>query len=245
MSGYGQHCPVAKAAEVLDGRWTLLVLRELLVGSTRFNEIHRGVPRMSRTLLSRRLAQLERKGVVERRPHRGGPSYVLTPAGEELFGVLEAIGEWGVRWLDSLAPEDLDPALLLWEMQRSVDADALPDGRTVLALTFPDAGSELRDWWLLLSAEDVEVCDEDPGLDVDVAIESPLRTFVRVWRGDLGWNDALASGGMELHGPERMRRQVRTWFHLSYFSSVPRPMGNELAGVSQRNRSSSTGRTTS
>lgn len=223
MSGYGQHCPVAKAAEVLDRRWTLLVLRELVVGSTRFNEIHRGVPRMSRTLLSKRLTELERIGVLQRRQDRRGPIYELTQAGKELFPVLEAIGQWGVRWLTSLSPEDLDPAYLLWEMSRSVDADALPPGRTVLAITFSDARPGLRDWWLLLSPEDVDVCDEDPGFDTNVSIDTALRVFVRVWRGDLGWDEALAGGGMVVNGPETLRRRVAGWFHLSYFSAVPRP----------------------
>lgn len=223
MSGYGQHCPVAKAAEVLDRRWTLLVLRELVVGSTRFNEIHRGVPRMSRTLLSKRLTELERIGVLQRQQDRRGPIYELTQAGKELFPVLEAIGQWGVRWLSSLSPEDLDPAYLLWEMSRSVDGDALPPGRTVLAITFSDARPGLRDWWLLLSPGDVDVCDEDPGFDTDVSIDTSLRVFVRVWRGDVGWDEALAGGGMVVHGPETLRRRVAGWFHLSYFSAVPRP----------------------
>lgn len=223
MSGYGQHCPVAKAAEVLDRRWTLLVLRELVVGSTRFNEIHRGVPRMSRTLLSRRLTELERVGVLRRREDSGGPVYELTQAGEELFPVLEAIGEWGVRWLSALSPEDLDPAFLVWDMRRSVDTDALPRDRTVLKITFSDARPGLREWWLLLSAEEVDVCDEDPGFETDVVIDTSLRVFARVWRGDLGWSEALARGGLRLHGPERLRRRVANWFRLSYFSAVPRP----------------------
>ncbi|MFP3915519.1 MAG: winged helix-turn-helix transcriptional regulator [Actinomycetota bacterium] len=223
MSGYGQHCPVAKAAEILDGRWTILVLRELVVGRTRFNQIHRGVPRMSRTLLSRRLRELQREGIVRRSEDSDGPVYTLTPAGEEILPVLEAVGEWGVRWLGSLSDEDLDPAVLLWEMQRSVDAAALPPGCTVLALTFPDQVPELRRWWLLLSGDDVEVCDEDPGLEVDVSIETPLRVFIRVWRGDVGWDDALRAGEMRVGGPEHLRRGVRSWFHLSHFATVPRP----------------------
>lgn len=229
VSGYGQHCPVAKAAGVLDGRWTLLVLREMLAGSARFNEIHRGVPRMSRTLLSKRLSELQLEGVVERREDGSGPLYALTRAGEELFPVLESIGEWGVRWLDSLASDDLDPAFLLWDMSRSVNHDALPEGVTVLELTFRDMGPPLRDWWLLLSSEEVDVCDEDPGFTTDVAIETPLRLFVRVWRGDLAWGDAL-DGGMHVGGLERLRRQVPNWFELSYFSSVPRPVSSRVSG---------------
>lgn len=223
MGGYGQHCPVAKAAEVLDQRWTLLVLREMVMGSNRFNDIHRGVPRMSRTLLSKRLRQLEGHGVLERRETASGTSYELTLAGEELVPVLEAVGEWGVRWLSDLSNEDLDPVFLMVEIQRGVDHDALPDGRTVLALTFRDADPGVRDWWLVLSHDEVDVCDEDPGLGTDVAIDTPLGTFVRVWRGDLGWSQAIGAGGMRVEGPSQLRRQVSKWFQLSHFASTPRP----------------------
>lgn len=223
MGGYGQHCPVAKAAEVLDGRWTLLVLRELIVGNTHFNQIHRGVPRMSRTLLSKRLRELERDGVVVRRDHGDVPTYGLTPAGEELLPVLEAIGEWGVRWLSSLSAQDLDPAVLMVEVERGIAHHALPPGRTVLALTFRDAQPELRHWWLVLSRDEVDVCDEDPGFGTDVAIDTPLHTFVRVWRGDVGWDEALGGQGMRVHGPTHLRRQVSEWFQLSHFAATPRP----------------------
>jgi DNA-binding HxlR family transcriptional regulator len=222
MSGYGQYCPVAKAAEILDQRWMLLVVRELIAGSDRFNDIHRGVPRMSRTLLSKRLKQLTAEGLVDRREQDDGPVYGLTTAGEQLRPLIEILGEWGVRWIDSLADDDLDPAFLLWDMHRSVNADALPEGQTVLALTFHGLAPDLRDWWLLLRAGDVEICDHDPGFDTDVAITSPIRTFVRVWRGDLSWDDALRAGTVELHGPTQLRRQIPAWFHLSHFASVPR-----------------------
>lgn len=223
LSGYGQFCPVAKAAEVLDQRWMLLVVRELVAGSTHFNELHRGVPRMSRTLLSKRLRQLVDAGVVVRREEEGqGSRYELTEAGQELLPVIEALGEWGVRWVDSLTSEDFDPAFLIWDMQRGVDTDALPEGRTVLELIFPDIEPEVRDWWIVLEREEVDVCDHDPGFGVDVALEAPIREFVRLWRGDLGWSEALRGGAVDLHGPEPLRRQVPSWFGLSHFSDVPR-----------------------
>jgi len=229
MTGYGQHCPVAKAAEVLDRRWTLLVLRELVMGSDRFNDLHRGVPRMSRTLLSRRLTELQRIGVVVRRDDDAGPRYELTAAGRELAPVLDAIGTWGVRWLSSLTDEDLDPVVLLWEMQRGVITDALPDGQTVVELHFADATEGFRHWWLLLSSDDVEVCEEDPGFEVDVRVEASLREFVRVWRGDLDWRDALGPGGIELHGRRELCRRLPDWFTRSYFAPVTRPRSSELA----------------
>lgn len=222
MDGYGQYCPIAKAAEVFDQRWTLLVIRELVAGSDRFNDIHRGVPRMSRTLLSKRLTQLAEAGLVQRRDGDGGPRYQLTDAGEELEPVLHRIGEWGMRWLDSLNADELDPASLLWDVQRRVRSDALPDGQTVLALTFTDIEPELRHWWLLMTAHEIEVCDDDPGHAVDVTLTTPIRTFVRVWRGDIDWPGALRGGEMQLHGPEHLRRQLPAWFQLSWFAPVSR-----------------------
>lgn len=222
MNSYGQYCPIAKAAEVFDQRWTLLIIRELVAGSDRFNDIHRGVPRASRTLLSKRLTQLVDAGLIERHDGDEGRVYRLTAAGEELRPVLERIGEWGMRWLDSLSAGELDPASLLWDVQRRVDGQALPDGRTVLALTFTDIEPELQDWWLLLAAAEVDVCDHDPGYPIDVALQTRITTFVRVWRGDIGWREALQGGDMTMHGPEQLRRQLPGWFQLSYFASVPR-----------------------
>ena len=180
MSGYGQLCPVAKAAELLDQRWMLLVVRELVAGSSHFNEIHRGVPQMSRTLLSKRLGQLQAHDVITRTETPGGTVYEFTEAGKELAPVVEALGRWGVRWLRSMAEEDLDPAYLMWDMRRHVNKDALPAGRTVLALTFPDAHPTLRRWWLILSPAEVDICDDDPGLDPDVHLRAPTCHAARV-----------------------------------------------------------------
>lgn len=221
-TGYGQYCPVAKAAELIDQRWTLLIIRELVAGSTRFNDLHRGVPRMSRTLLSKRLRQLIADGFVQRLEHPDGPTYELTEAGRQFRVIIEALGEWGVRWVDALADEDLDPAFLLWDMQRSIDLEALPDGRTVLAITFRELEGGLRDWWLVLSRDGVDVCEHDPGFGTDVTLDTELRTFVRVWRGDISWADAVRANRLQVHGPPALRRQVPGWFKLSHFSSVAR-----------------------
>jgi len=169
MAGYGQFCPVAKAMELLDERWTMLVVRELVTGSEHFNELRRGLPRMSPTLLSKRLQQLTRAGVVER---TDDGRYVLTAAGEELRRVVEALGGWGVRWIGELG--DADPQLLLWDMHRNVDHTAVPKGQTVVRFHFPDAAPRARDWWLLIKPDDVDVCDDDPGLPVTVTITADL-----------------------------------------------------------------------
>ena len=222
-SPYRQFCPVSKAMELLDERWTMLVVRELVMGSERFNDLRRGLPRMSPTLLSRRLQQLERAGIVERRVNGNDVRYLLTEAGQELRPVVEAVGMWGTRWIGELGDIDLDPKLLLWDMHRNVDVDALPPGRTVAQFQFPDAPKGQRDWWLVFTNRETDVCDVDPGFDVAVTIRSSLRTLTAVWRGDLEWPAALRSGSLEVQGPEALRRAVPNWFTLSPFAVVPRP----------------------
>ncbi|WP_021598379.1 winged helix-turn-helix transcriptional regulator [Actinomadura welshii] len=218
-ASYYQFCPVAKAMELLDERWTLLIVRELLSGSERFNEVRRGVPRMSPTLLAKRLNQLVRAGVVDKR----GDRYVLTPAGEELRPVVEALAVWGLRWIGELGDRDLDPKLLLWDMRRNVDHGNVPDGRTVILFAFEDVPARARHWWFVLSAGGADVCDEDPGHDVSVTVATALRTMVRIWRGDLRWPEALRSGAVDIQGPEPLRRGLPGWFTLSPFATVPRP----------------------
>lgn len=222
-STYRQFCPVAKAMELLDERWTLLVIRELVSGSERFNELRRGLPRMSPTLLSRRLHHLVRAGVIERRTDGTDVRYVLTQAGRELRPVVESLGAWGIRWIGELGDQDLDPNLLLWDMHRNVDRDAVPVGRTVIRFRFRDVPQPTRDWWLVITRAEVDVCDIDPGYEVAVTVTTDLRTMVRIWRGDLGWSRALRAGALEVRGPETLRRAVPNWFTLSGFATVPRP----------------------
>lgn len=220
-SPYHQFCPVSKAMELLDERWTLLVIRELLIGSERFNDLRRGLPRMSPTLLSRRLRQLERAGIVERRVDGTDVRYLLTHAGRGLEPVIEAVGAWGSRWIPDLGDVDLEPRFLMWDMHRNVDAAVIPAGRTVLQFRFPDAPQGQRDWWLVIQGDQVEVCDFDPGYDVAVTISSSLRTLTAVWRGDLSWSAALRSGSLELVGPATLRRSLPTWFTDSSAAGVP------------------------
>ena len=221
-SSYHQYCPVSKAMELLDERWTMLVVRELVTGSRRFNELRRGLPRMSPTLLSKRLSQLVRAGLVERHPEGHEVAYSLTPAGEELRPIVEALGAWGVRWIGNLGEEDLDPSLLLWDMHRNVDHAAVPAGRTVVQFRFPDVAAPARWWWLVITADDVDVCDTDPGFEVSVTVSGDLRCLTRVWRGDLSWGEALGAGTVSIDGPSALRRSVPRWFVPSRFASVPR-----------------------
>jgi DNA-binding HxlR family transcriptional regulator len=223
MAGYGQFCPVAKAMELLDERWTLLVVRELMLGSRHFNEIRRGVPRMSPTLLSTRLRALTRAGVVERWEEGHQVVYRLTLAGQELRPVVEALGAWGVRWVRELGDEDLDPHLLMWDIRRNVDLEALPGGRTVLEFTLHDVPPRARRWWLVAGADGVDLCDADPGYAVTARLESDLRSLTLLWRGDLSWQDALRSGRLAIDGPSTVRRALPRWLTRSVFAGVPRP----------------------
>jgi DNA-binding HxlR family transcriptional regulator len=222
-NAYHQFCPVAKAMELLDERWTMLVVRELMSGSTRFNELRRGVPRMNPTLLSKRLHQLVRAGLVERHADGSDVRYLLTDAGLELQAVVEALGTWGIRWIGNLGDEDLDPKLLLWDMHRRINLEDVPSGRTVIEFRFSDVAASARTWWLVLTREAADVRDSDPGHQVDVSVKGTLRALTRVWRGDVRWGDALRSGDLEIEGRQALRRAFPAWFALSAFAVVPRP----------------------
>jgi len=221
-SSYHQFCPVAKAMELLDERWTMLVIRELLLGSRHFNDIRRGVPKMSPSLLSKRLRDLTRAGIVERRGEGREVVYGLTAAGLELAPVVDKLGAWGMRWIGKVGEEDLDPKLLMWDLHRHVDPALVPPGRTVVSFRFNDVPAKIRDWWLVMTAEEVDVCDFDPGYDVAVSVTGSLRRMVEIWRGDLGWPAAIRSGIIQLDGPERFRRAVPKWFPASQFAQVRR-----------------------
>ncbi len=223
MSSYGQFCPVAKAMEVLDERWTLLVVRELLEGSSQFNEIRRGVPRMSPALLSKRLRTLVRAGILTRSADGGRVTYTLTDCGRELYGVVNALGEWGVRWIGELGQEDLDPHLLMWDMRRKVPIDAWPRARTVVAIRFDDVAPTASAWWIVVADGRADLCDYDPGFDVAATVETSLRTLTAVWRGDLSWPQALKAKHVEVRGPEMARRAVPRWLGQSPLAAVARP----------------------
>ncbi len=224
-ASYGQFCPVAKAMELLDERWTLLVVRELMMGSRHFNALRRGVPRMSPALLTKRLQMLVRAGVVDRREDAGRVSYELTRAGRELEPIVEALGQWGIRWVPVLGDEDLDPHLLMWDIHRRIDSSAMPVGRTVLGFRFTDVPGQAGNWWLVVTAEGVDVCDADPGFEVDVLVETDLRTLTLIWRADRSWSAALDCGDLVLHGTSTARRALPHWLLLSSLAATPRPVG--------------------
>ncbi len=222
-ASYHQFCPIAKAMELLDERWTLLVVRELVEGSKHFNELRRGLPSMSPSLLSKRLGRLERAGVIERQAEGKEVRYLLTDAGTELREVVEAVGRWGTRWIGELGDQDLDPQLLLWDMHRNINHSLVPHGRTVIQFHFTDPAVSIRYWWLIVTPDDADVCDADPGYPVTVTLTTLLRTMTQIWRGDCSWSQALSEGTLQVEGSTQHRRLVPNWFKLSGFASVPRP----------------------
>ena len=225
MASYGQFCPVAKAMEVLDERWTLLVVRELLTGSTHFNELRRGVPKMSPALLSKRLRTLEHAGVIRREGSGQRTSYHLTESGRELEPVVRALQCWGARWIGELGQQDLDPHLLFWDVRRTLTLDAWPRGRTVVEFALTDVEPRASRWWLVVSAEGADVCDFDPGYDVDAVVRAPLRLLTEIWRGDRSWADALARRDVEVLAPSEVRRALPGWIGQGSSAQVPRPRG--------------------
>lgn len=233
--GYGQFCPVARAAEILAERWTPLVVRELLAGSNRFADLQRGVPRMSSALLSRRLKELEHAGIVERRPaDRGrGSTYHLTPAGRELMPVVEGMGLWAQRWVrhDLVADDNLDPDLLMWDVRRGVGAAAVAsDDRFVVRFEFPGMPSSRRRYWLVFDRGETDLCIRDPGFAVDLAVSAPVRTLIEVWLGHRTIAEASRHGQLAFEGPREHVRAFPDWFALSRFAPAGRaPPGRDEA----------------
>jgi len=216
MAGYGQFCAVARAHEVLGGRWTLLVVRELLGGSRRFNDIHRGIPRISRTMLSERLRALTLAGAVARSEGPHGPEYALTEAGGELAGLVMALGRWGQRWLPRrAAEEDLDAEPVLLDMRRRVRFAALP--REPLVLRFEIDGGAPR--FMLLRPGEASLCTQNPGFPEPLRIRSPLAALVAWWRGDVGFAPAQRLG-LTLAGPRPLIQAFPGWFERYLLADV-------------------------
>ena len=224
MTAYGQFCPVAKATEIIGEKWTLLVLRELLLGTTRFNDFQRAISRMSPTLLSKRLRRLEECGVIIRkRPSQQKAfEYRLTAAGKELAPLIEMLAVWGMRWArDQLSDDELDVEFLMLELQRRLHREHLPDGETVICFIF-DELTQHKTWWLLINDEVVDLCTNDPGKDVDLYVNSSVRTLVEVWEGDLEVQTALRQGSIKAHGLRHLIRSMPNWLGVCLYKDVSR-----------------------
>ena len=224
MTGYGQFCPVAKATELIGEKWTLLVLRELLLGTTRFNDFQRAISRMSPTLLAKRLRQLEECGIVIRKKLSGqkGYEYRLTAAGKELSPLIEVLAVWGMRWArGQLTDDELDVEFLMREQQRRLQTEHLPDGETVICLIFDELVKH-KTWWLLVNSDVVDLCTKDPGKDVDLYINSSVRTIVKIWEGDLDMRIAIRDGLVKTQGLHHLIRTMPDWFGVCMYKDHQR-----------------------
>lgn len=222
MYRYGQYCPVARAAEILADRWTVLIVRELLADINRFNDLERGLPHMSRPLLVERLRRLERAGVLERRVLRAKQTeYRLTPAGHELQRLIEVLGEWGARWaFGDPRPNELDPIVLLWWMRRRVAHEAVTRHRVVIEFDF--RGAPKQRYWLLIGPSDVSICLKHPGFDVDVIVTADIKVFYRVWLGLGALSEALRREHVRLDGSPADLRAFPQWFTWSPMADTVR-----------------------
>ena len=213
MATYRQYCPIARAAEILAERWTLLVIRNLMFGAETYTDIARGVPMMSRSMLTKRLRELERDGVIASMPKPNGQGriYRLTEAGADLADVVGTLAHWGTRWVE-VTTAHTDPGFALWAWaQVQLDRPRLPDERVVVGFTFPEERPGNRRYWLLVEHGDAEVCYSDPGDEPAVEVVAESRAFVDWHRGELSLADAVAAGGIEIHGLGPLVRALPTW----------------------------------
>ena len=221
---YKQFCPVAMASEVLCNRWTMIVVGVVVWGSTRFNDLKRGVPRMSPALLSKRLKDLELAGVIHRIPIGTKPGtyeYHLTEAGRELEPIVKAMGFWGQRWVET-APtlQNVDPELLMWDMRRSIKVAVLPRQRTVVQFTYTDRPEKKRRYWLVVEANGtVDVCSIDPGFEVDLYVTTDLRTMTAIWLGITTIRAETDRKRFTAVGSPQLEKQMPAWLGLSTFAT--------------------------
>jgi len=200
---YGQYCPIAKAAEIVGDRWTIPILRDLLCGTTHFNDLARGLPKLSRGLLSKRLRQLEAADLLR----HDGDQYVLTPAGRALEPVMFGLGEWSATWtFERPMPSELDTDVLMWWMQQRIDRARTPDHRVVVQFAYPDVQ---RRYWLVIEPDDVSVCITDPGFDIDVVVTADASTMYEAWLGRIDLREAIAAATVRVDGPPKLVSSAR------------------------------------
>jgi len=219
---YGQFCPISKACEVLGEKWTILILRELLMGSTRFNELQRGLSLISPTLLSKRLDFLTAHGLVMKKkiPGQKGFEYFPTQSCMELLPIIQSMGEWGLRWAtSSLTQKDYDIELLMLYLQRSIQMDKLPGKETVIRFNFTDV-KKFPDWWLVVSGDKVDACTKDPGKDVDVYFTTTIKIMVEIWMGNTTYRQAQKDGVIKIVGNPQLTSNVTSWMANSVYADL-------------------------
>lgn len=233
MPGYGQYCPLALAAETLCERWNLLIIRRLIDGCRRFNDIHQGVPKISATLLSQRLQALDDAGLITTVPSESGrgKNYLPTDACLELESITNQVAVWGQRWSRDMRQEDLDPEFLLYSLHRRVDAKSMPAGRTVIGFRFTGAPRHCNRFWLIHTDGRAEMCLKDPGFPEDILVRSNLRRFIEGWRGLRDLRADIRSGRIRVDGPAGLVRQFPKWLMLSAYADTPRQRPGKERGL--------------
>ena len=222
MTDYGQFCPVAKATELVGEKWMLLILRELLLGTHRYSDFQRALSRISPSLLTKRLKQLEGAGVIVRKAQQGRKAhdYFLTPAGKELAPIVEHLATWGMRWArGQLSDDELDVEFLMWDIQRRLQIDKLPDGETIFCFIFDDL-TTFKSWWLVVRDGEVDLCTENPGLDVDLYISTTLRNLVEIWEGDVDIKAAQRKQLIKTQGNTLLAKTMPDWLGISLYADV-------------------------
>lgn len=225
MKHYGQFCPVAKSAEIIGDSWSLLIIRELLLGSNRFSLLQKGLPKISPTVLNTRLKELENNGVLMKRrlKNQKGHEYHLTPAGKELSSVIDALAIWGMRWArDEMDDDDFDITFLMFDVQRNLKLSELPGGETVICFQYPDL-DKFAHWWLVCNDGEIDLCYENPGKEADVYITSSSQDMIGIWMGDVPLNEATNNGCLKIMGDPAICKRFKKWFPLSSAAGVPRP----------------------
>ena len=232
MADYGNFCPIAIATDVIADRWTPLILRELVLGNTRFNDIARGLPGISRSLLVQRLKHLERKGVIETwpLPNGRGSEYHLTPAGKDLEPVLIVMGRWSVAWMyANLDSTDVDAVTLMWWMHRRVDVTRLPHDRVIVQ--FDHTAPKRCSFWVVIEQGAASVCLQDPGFAVDAIVTCTTLALARVFSGIELWREAVASGAIEVTGSRAVVNSLPRWFMWSPWANEMRAVTESLAST--------------
>ncbi|MEL7449792.1 MAG: helix-turn-helix domain-containing protein [Pseudomonadota bacterium] len=234
-SSYGQYCPLALATELLCRRWTVLIVSRLLDGCTSFNDIHRGVPRVSPSLLSTRLKELEEAGIVTRTSAGRGKrsEYTLTPAGRDLNDIVDQLAVWGQHWARDMNLDDLDPAFLAWSMHLRLDVGAMPAGRTVMQFEFDGAPDDCQRFWLVNDDGKVDMCLKNPGYEVDLLVEADLQRFVEAWRGFRDLRAELRRSKIRLTGHSALRKGFPDWLRLSALAPYARKVDGRERHISR------------
>lgn len=218
----GSLCPAMASADLMGDKWTLLILREMFLGATRFSEFQRAQPRMSPTILSKRLKMLEANDIIVRKnsANPGANAYRLTRSGRELGPIIEGMAVWGMRWRSRhIVAQDCDVGGFMWDFHRTVNTQALPDGDTVIHVDITDR-SELNSWWLLANAQTVDLCPQDPGYDIDIYINATLKDLITVWMGDISLKLAIQQKRLQVTGARHYVNTAGEWFPQSPLADI-------------------------